>query len=200
MSLDLPQVRRLRRQAILIRLDLYSLAAERLVRGTGLRESKYTYLRQICGPAMGAWQIEGPTRAVLYRNFLVYRPELKRRVIQFASWFSGDCPDPGEMIGNISYACAMCRVHYLRFKVPSPAANDAAGPPSIQRTTTTHGTARHGRAAPISNWRSRFTAEANLITSWAAVGLVALGGLEQSGLLAPTPDKYRASQFPQWAP
>jgi hypothetical protein len=100
--------------------------------GTSLTESELRRLDQVDklnrpGPAFGLWQMEGATHLDNYRNFLDYRPELKREVLKFAGFFSGNYPDPAEMQGNLYYACAMCRIDYLRAKPALPAWNDAAG-------------------------------------------------------------------------
>lgn len=119
-GLDVDQLREYVIVPVHTRLDLRSPVADALSLGTALHESHARYIRQIKGPAIGLWQMEGPTHADHYRNFLKYKPELKRKVIQLATWFSGDFPDPGEMSGNLYYACAMARIHYLRVKEPLP--------------------------------------------------------------------------------
>lgn len=145
------EVRELRRwvvQPVLTRLGLYSLAAERLVLGTAMHESRLRFLDQVDqadkpGPAFGLWQMEGPTHADIYRNFLAYQPELKRKVLKFAGHFSSDIPEPGEMTGNLNYACAMCRVHYWRVRDPLPAADDVRG---LAQYAKDHYNTRAGKA------------------------------------------------------
>lgn len=126
-GLDVGQFRELVIRPALIRISLHSQAAENLVLGTCLHESHLRYVKQIRGPAMGLAQMEGPTHADIHRNFLPYHKDLQRQVFQLATFFSGEFPDPGEMIFNAAYAVAMCRVHYRRVKAPLPAAADALG-------------------------------------------------------------------------
>lgn len=114
------------------RLGLWSRPAEVLVLGTALVESRLRYVDQIDksnkpGPAFGVFQMEGPTHADIHRNFLRFNRELSNQVVRLATWYSGDFPDPGEMIFNMAYATAMCRVHYRRVREVLPAAGDARG-------------------------------------------------------------------------
>lgn len=127
-------VQRIIRPTLQYRLNKWTRSAEVLVLGTALVESRLRYVDQVDkknrpGPAFGVWQMEGPTHADHYRNYLNFpaNKELKLRVIKLATFFSGDFPDPGEMAGNLYYACAMCRIDYLRAKPALPGWNDAAG-------------------------------------------------------------------------
>jgi hypothetical protein len=119
-GLDVEQLRLNVVRPVLTRLDLHTPAAENLVLGTALHESHLRYLRQIKGPAMGIYQMEPATHFDLHHNFLRHNTTLKIRVNNFAGFFSGDLPDPSELIGNLFYATAMCRVHYRRVKDPLP--------------------------------------------------------------------------------
>lgn len=119
-GLDVDQLRIHVIRPVLQRLDLHTPAAENLVLGTALHESHARYIRQIKGPAMGIYQMEPATHYDLHQNFLRFNTPLKIRVNQYAGFFSGDLPDPGELIGNLFYATAMCRIHYRRLKAPLP--------------------------------------------------------------------------------
>lgn len=88
-------------------------AAEQLLLGTALVESRLKYLKQINGPALGIWQMEPDTHADMYRNFLDYKPELRTLVWTFGS-------DAQDLIGNLPYACAMARLKYYRDPKPIP--------------------------------------------------------------------------------
>ncbi len=112
------------------RLGLWSQAAENLILGTALVESKLIYIDQIDkagkpGPAYGLQQMEGFTHRDLYSTILTKDKDLRRKVIEFASFFSSEIPDPREMVWNMAYAVAMCRVFYRRVKEALPAADDA---------------------------------------------------------------------------
>lgn len=122
-GLDVDQLRRFIIRPTLTRLDLWSQTAENLVLGTALHESHTTYVMQIRGPAMGLYQMEPSTHYDIHKNFLSYQRELRFAVYKLSTHFSGDMPDPGEMIGNLYYATAMCRIHYRRVKEALPANN-----------------------------------------------------------------------------
>lgn len=107
----------------LLKLKLYSKAAEELVLGTALQESHLTYLKQLGGgPALGVFQMEPATHDDIWDNFLTYRNELGLIISELA----GTCQS-SEMTSNLAYACAMCRVHYFRVPDELPAAGDIAG-------------------------------------------------------------------------
>lgn len=111
---------------VLTRLGLYSPAAENLVMGTAMVESGLKYITQLGrGPARGLFQMEGATHQDIYVNYLKFRPELQRLVLQYVG--SSLMPDPDIMAGNLYYACAMCRMHYLRAPGSLPDAKDAMG-------------------------------------------------------------------------
>jgi hypothetical protein len=101
-----------------------SAAAQVLSLGTALHESNAgEYLRQVSGPALGAWQMEPATHDDCWKNFLNYRPELAAAVRRF------QVPGVGaaQMVWNLGYACAMARVRYIRASDPLPGADDYAG-------------------------------------------------------------------------
>lgn len=99
-------------------LDLHSKAAENLLVGTALVESKLTYLRQLRGgPAVSVYQIEPTTHSDIWSSFLDYRPDLAKRVQVFRSGIA----DPTEdLLGNLPYATAIARLVYYRKPEPLP--------------------------------------------------------------------------------
>ena len=103
----------------------HSMAAENLVLGTALQESNLHYLRQLAeGPARGLFQMEPATHDDIWDNYLAYRNELAGQVSAFLV--------PGrdrveQLVWNLGYACAMCRVHYQRVPEPLPDATDIQG-------------------------------------------------------------------------
>lgn len=107
-------------------LGLYSPAAENLVLGTALVESKAEYLRQIKGPALGLWQIEPATWQDLHENFLRFRTDLRARLDELSTT-AKMTEGPLEMVGNLYYGCAVCRLIYRRAPEPLPDADDAEG-------------------------------------------------------------------------
>lgn len=97
-----------------------SLAAQRLLMGTALHESRLTYLDQLSpgpGPALGLWQIEASSHRDLWYSWLEFRPEIAHKVNSLAA------PHPSrleQLRTNAMYACAMARVHYRRVREPLP--------------------------------------------------------------------------------
>ena len=100
-------------------LGLYSTAASELVLGTCLQESQLRYLKQLgTGPALGVCQMEPATHDDLWANYLQYRGKLAAAVMDIGG------PDALDLIHNLKYAVAMCRVHYRRVREPLPQAGD----------------------------------------------------------------------------
>lgn len=115
-------------------LGLHSYAAEQLVMGTITQESRAEYLKQLGkGPALGIAQMEPATHRDIWVNYLAYRKDLKALLVGIMSGeaskvlSSTGIPPDFELIGNLPYAVAMCRVHYLRVKESLPAAGDVGG-------------------------------------------------------------------------
>jgi hypothetical protein len=105
-------------------IELWSQAAENLVLGTALVESNGDYLHQVKGPALGLWQMEPATHDDIWDNYLAFHPELSRLVSLLESEAS-ITRGASELIGNLYYGAAMCRVHYRRAREPLPEAKDA---------------------------------------------------------------------------
>lgn len=112
------------------RINLWSLAAENLVLGTGLIESGLNYVDQVGatespGPAYGLFQMERATYEDIWENFLPGRPLLAAKLKSMAGFDELARPPVEELWGNNTFAAAMCRVHYLRVPAPLPSAIDA---------------------------------------------------------------------------
>ncbi len=118
-------------------ISLHSEAAEQLVLGTIYQESRGEYLKQLGnGPALGLIQMEPATHDDIWLNYLAYHPRLKPAIMDLISHnvrqrvFKGKCPTQAfvppatELIANLKYAVAMCRVHYLRVPHALPPAGD----------------------------------------------------------------------------
>jgi hypothetical protein len=105
-------------------LGLYSDAARNLLLGTCAQESNMgKYIHQIDGPALGIYQMEPATHNDIWANYLRYRDALVDKIYLFAQ----EDIEAEQMIWNIKYATAMCRVHYLRVPHPLPDADDIEG-------------------------------------------------------------------------
>jgi hypothetical protein len=115
MSLDKQQFVRHVILPTLSHIDLYSKEAVVLLLGTAMIESRLEYLHQIKGPALGVYQMEPATHDDIRMNYLKYRPELAAKVRGLTVNMQA-----GDMITNLAYATAMCRVHYYRVKAPLP--------------------------------------------------------------------------------
>lgn len=113
------------------RIQLWSPSAEQLVLGTAAAESGLADLRQLgAGPALGLWQMEPATHKSLWQDLLGYRLELHRAVLALASRGAelvDGVPPAGELVGNLPYAAALCRVRYLWDPHPLPASGDIRG-------------------------------------------------------------------------
>lgn len=123
MPLNVSQLRTLIVRPTLIYLGLYSPAAEQLVLGTAAQESRLQYLHQLgSGPAKGLWQMEPITHNDIHLNFLAFKPALNSKVdFLLAAWPANPVD---QLVTNLAYACAMCRVHYYRKPFKMPEAGD----------------------------------------------------------------------------
>ena len=73
------------------------------------------------GVALGVFQHEPATYRDDWANFIHYRPNIFQILNNLSSVKSSfNAPPPSELIGNLPFATAMCRVHYLRFNEPVP--------------------------------------------------------------------------------
>lgn len=100
-------------------IGLWSQEAEDLLVGTACAESLCgKYRKQINGgPALGIFQMEKRTAYDILQNYLSYRLDLKRKVVEF--WDTKK--DLGENLEkNDKFATAMARVHYYRVKEAIP--------------------------------------------------------------------------------
>lgn len=114
---------------------LYSLAAAQLVTATAVHESQSGhYLKQVNGPALGIFQVEPATHRDLFENFLRYQPTHRRNLLRLAAISREDefhAPLDAlatllelQLITNLAYAAAVCRLCYYRKAEPLPPAND----------------------------------------------------------------------------
>lgn len=125
-GLNISQLKNLVIKPSLEFIGLYSDAACNLVTGTALVESGASYLHQVgTGPACGLWEVEPGTEKDCWDNYLRYNAELSTKVRQLM----GQGPEipNAQLIGNLFYGAAICRIKYARSLHPLPAANDAAG-------------------------------------------------------------------------
>lgn len=100
----------------------YSKQAEDLLLMTIAHESlNGEYIRQDNGPALGICQMEPATHDDIWENFLSYKEDITERLIIIQSSTSF-FPSAKELVWNLKYAIAMCRVHYYRVPEALPSA------------------------------------------------------------------------------
>ncbi len=105
-------------------LGMNSKVASVLLLGTAQQESRCgKYLKQVMGPALGVWQIEPATHKDVYKNYLLYRPELRKLVKGLSSCNTVQYSD-NDLICNLKYACAIARIIYYRASEPLPSNPD----------------------------------------------------------------------------
>ncbi|MBR0560029.1 hypothetical protein [Neokomagataea anthophila] len=127
MGLDVRQLKVDIVRPALSALGLWSSAAENLLVGTALAESRAVYVRQVGGgPALGLWQMEPATHDDCWLNFLNF-PAQSRFATAVLAMIARDINPVEQLVCNLRYACAMARVRYYRAQEPLPAATDAAG-------------------------------------------------------------------------
>jgi len=123
--INLPQFIKYVIQPTLAHLELGGRAAEELLLGTAIQESRLTYLHQLgAGPAEGVFQMEPATYRDIWTNYLAYKQDLAKKVNELSLLGPGSID---QICGNMYYAAAMCRVHYLRVPKALPEAGDLEG-------------------------------------------------------------------------
>lgn len=132
-------------------IGLYSLAAEELLLGTACQESKCgTFLKQLgSGPALGIFQMEPRTDDDLWANFISHRGQFAGKLDQL---MPGE-PDAAEMVWNLRYAAAMCRIHYYRVRDPLPAAGDVRAQATYWKRFYNTPRGAGTEAEYLTNWR-----------------------------------------------
>ncbi|EGR1219824.1 MULTISPECIES: hypothetical protein [Vibrio] len=146
--MDAKQLTELVVRPTLKQLGLYSTSAEQLVVGTIFVESRGKYLKQIGkGPALGIVQMEPATHDDIWQNYLAYRAELKEKVSLLVKEGTAQ-----ELITNLAYAVAMCRVHYLRVPKSLPSPGDI---PALARYWKTYYNTHKG-AGEVSDFIDKF--------------------------------------------
>jgi len=122
--IDLEQLRDYVVKPVLLELDMYSKAAERLVIGTGLVESQMKYIHQISGPALGFWQMEPTTHDDIWENYILFRPDTAKAIARYTEQ---DYKNSKQLMWNMRYAAGMCRLHYRRVPSRLPHEDDIVG-------------------------------------------------------------------------
>lgn len=137
---------------VLEELGLHSRAAENLVLGTAAQESKMGhYVHQLGGgPALGIFQMEPFTHDDIWENYLDHIAPLADKVLAAGRVQSADSE---QLVGNLRYAAAMCRIHYWRIPAGLPGADDV---PALAAYWKRYYNTELGRGTPaefIANYR-----------------------------------------------
>jgi hypothetical protein len=104
-------------------IDKGGLAAEQLLLGTAIQESRLIYRQQLGGgPALGLFQMETATHDDCWDNYLRFRAPLAMLVRQTLG--PGEHATAMTMKTNDRYAATMCRIRYVRAPAPLPPADD----------------------------------------------------------------------------
>lgn len=118
--IDISHLRNFVVRPVLQYLNMWSEVSENLVVGTAIQESHATYLKQMGGgPALGIYQMEPATHDDIWKNYIAFRQPLAdtMRGLMIARYTSVPLflkTGAEEMIGNLFYATAMCRLRYKR--------------------------------------------------------------------------------------
>jgi len=121
--IDVKQFREIVIRPALKLIKLHSPAAEELLLGTALQESRLQYLKQLgSGPALGVFQMEPRTHDDIWKNYLSYKPDLAKAVARLSH-----SPTAQSLATDLMYAAAMSRIHYLRIPAALPAEGDIDG-------------------------------------------------------------------------
>lgn len=108
-------------------LGLLTNSGINLLLGIAAQESKLgEYLHQINGPALGIYQME-PRTEKDNLNYLQHRRyDLFNKVLDLKFHAVNEIYN-NQTEGNLYYATAMARIHFLKFKEPLPKAKDIEG-------------------------------------------------------------------------
>lgn len=123
--IDIRQFREYVVKPALLAIDGWSVAAEILVLGTAIQESRLCFIKQIGGPALGLFQMEPATHDDILDNYVKARGSLYSALMSMAA--SAPKPLSQQLKSNLLYAAAMCRIHYMRKSERLPSADDIDG-------------------------------------------------------------------------
>lgn len=111
---------------VLQKIDLYSSEASEFIYNIGLVESKYIYIQQISGPAVGVFQIEPWVGVDIIENYLKYRQDLMKVVAStcYLDWSYFTAPKENDweyiLTTNLAAQIVFCRLHLRRIPKKLP--------------------------------------------------------------------------------
>lgn len=103
---------------------MYSSDAHAMIMRTGFAETGYRTLVQKNGPALGFWQCEPNTAFDIIENYILYRPQLKAKLL---SYNIDNSTILRALKTDIAVQSIMCRLKYRRDSKPLPKWNDLEG-------------------------------------------------------------------------
>lgn len=106
-------------------LNMYSLAAEKLLIGTAAQHSSLNPMLVASG--FGVYQITGDQHRRVWDHYLAFRPDLASKVRGLASQHCFlEAPDR-ELISNLAYGTAIAWALFLMSELPLPHEEDEQG-------------------------------------------------------------------------
>lgn len=111
-------------QPTLAHLNMYSVAAEKLLLGTAALHSSFNPLLANGDGGLGLYQITPEQHRNVWDSFLAFRPELASKVRGLASQHCFLQSPDQELISNLAYGTAIAWVIFLMAGLPLPDATD----------------------------------------------------------------------------
>jgi hypothetical protein len=109
-------------------IELDSLSAERLILGTCAQESRMgEFIAQEGGCALGIYQIEPATHASVIFQCKSKNPLLYQKVKSLMSMKNQGGIGDQELVTNLAYSTAICRLKYYFIPEGLPAADNISG-------------------------------------------------------------------------
>lgn len=125
--IDADQLREAVIKPVLLRVELYSPAAEVLLLGTAAAEGiigNRSMLRQVGGPALGIYQMEPATHGWLV-GWVLARSSRFTPLIEWVQKTGGFHEE--RLVYDLAYMSVLCRLRYLVVPAPLPRADDLPG-------------------------------------------------------------------------
>ena len=113
-------------RAVISAMNMWSHAAEELMMGTAAQESGLGRWREQMGRggALGVFQMEPFTHDDTWANFIEFRPDLKKRILDVTGL---EGPSLEALEHDLIYSIVMARVYYWRHEAPLPGEGDLVG-------------------------------------------------------------------------
>jgi hypothetical protein len=117
MSIDIKQFHDLILVPTLKSTGLYSKEACQIIIGTGCQESQFKFLREEdSGKSLGFFQCQPMDYKRIVNDAFVYDKNLKDRILSTLA--TEYIPVFSSLMWNLKFACIICRLHYVKLKIP----------------------------------------------------------------------------------